>query len=487
MSDSFDPAGTAPQPPPDASPTQPAPITAAPPVAAPAPALPVRADAAVPAATDGPTQSAVYSPAVERRPAWADVAAEADAEHVAPPTPSHWYEADPAAPKADAAPRARRGGAIGVVVAASLGAAILGSLGTYGILSASGALDREVATIAPVGQGVQTTQPRPVAIDESSAITTAAEKVSPAIVTIAVSGAVVNPNDPFFQVPESGVGSGVIFDSNGWIVTNKHVAEGAQTLTVTLDDGRTFDGTVYGIDTLTDLAIVKVEATGLPAAPIGDSSTVKVGQLAIAIGSPLGTYTNSVTSGIVSAFGRTIQVQDGTVIRSLIQTDAAINPGNSGGALLDSAGNVIGINTAVASTAEGIGFAIPINIARPIMQQALAGQKLARPWIGIRYVAITPSIAEENKLPVDKGAWVNATDTSGQRVDPIVADSPAAAAGLQDGDIIVTVDGAEIDADTPLDDILTQFAPGRTVALDVLRNGERVELTLTLGTRPSNL
>ncbi len=265
------------------------------------------------------------------------------------------------------------------------------------------------------------------------------------------------------------------------------MVEGGGSLRVTLEDGRAFDGTVYGIDTLTDLAIVKIEATGLPTAPIGDSSGAKVGQLAIAIGSPLGTYTNSVTAGIISAFGRTIHVQDGTTIRNLIQTDAAINPGNSGGALLDSGGNVIGINTAVAQTAEGIGFAIPINIARPIMQQALAGQELARPWIGIRYVAITRSIAAESNLPVEAGAWVTAQDAQGRPIEPVVAGSPAADAGLRDGDIIIAVEGTAIDADSPLDDILTQYAPGRAIALDVLRDGERVTLALTLGTRPANL
>jgi len=440
-------------------------------------------------APDEPTQPFSYSPAAERRPAWTDVAAETDAENVAPPTPRAWYEPD--APAGGSIPaagtRARRGGAVGVVVAASMAAAVVGSLGTYGILSATGALDREVATVAPVGQGQQATQPVPVTIDESSAITRAAEKVSPAIVTIAVSGAAANPNDPFSGIPQSGVGSGVIFDANGWIITNKHVASGAQTLTVTLEDGRQFNGTVYGIDTLTDLAIVKVEATGLPTAPIGDSSTAKVGQLAIAIGSPLGTYTNSVTAGILSAFGRTITVQDGTIIRNLIQTDAAINKGNSGGALLDSGGNVIGINTAVAEAAEGIGFAIPINIARPIMQQALAGQQLARPWIGVYYAAITPALAATNSLPVEEGAWLTAQDANGQPMDPIVADSPAAAAGLHDGDIITAVDGTEIDANSPLDDILTQYAPGRTVALDVLRAGTKLTLTLTLGTRPATL
>jgi len=446
--------------------------------------------AAPPPSPDAPTQPVSYSPAAERRPAWTDVAAETDAENVAPPTPRAWYEPEPAAGGATPATgpaTPRRGGLVGVVIAASLGAAVIGSLGTFGVLSATGTLDREVATTSPVGQAQQATQPLPISIDESSAITRAAEKVSPAIVTIAVSGAAADPNDPFSGVPQSGVGSGVIFDSNGWIVTNKHVAAGAQKLTVTLEDGREFAGTVYGIDTLTDLAIVKVEATGLPTAPIGDSSTAKVGQLAIAIGSPLGTYTNSVTAGILSAFGRTITVQDGTIIRNLIQTDAAINPGNSGGALLDAGGNVVGINTAIAQTAEGIGFAIPINIARPIMQQALAGQKLARPWIGVYYVAITTKIAETNRLPVEKGAWLTAQDASGQSMDSIIAGSPAAAAGLRDGDIVTAVDGISIDAASPLDDILTEYAPGRTVALDVLRDGQKIALTLTLGTRPASV
>ena len=479
-------------PPPDvpASPSDPAPWAPSP-AADPAPAMPAPTTPAAPAASDRPTQPVVYSPSADRRPAWADVAAEADAENVAPTTPRRWYEPDPlpVAPP----PPSRGGATVGLVLAAALGAAIFGSLGTYGILTATGALDREAPSIAPVGQGSQTVQPlptqgqvQPVTIDESSAITQAAAGVSPAIVTISVGGAAANPDDPFFEIPE-GVGSGVIFDAAGWIVTNKHVVEGGGGLRVTLEDGRSFDGTVYGIDTLTDLAIVKIEASGLPTAPIGDSSAAKVGQLAIAIGSPLGTYTNSVTAGIISAFGRTIQVQDGTTIRNLIQTDAAINPGNSGGALLDSGGNVIGINTAVAQTAEGIGFAIPIDIARPIMQQALAGQELVRPWIGIRYVPITRSIAAENDLPVEAGAWVTAQDAQGRPVESVMADSPAADAGLRDGDIIVAVEGTAIDGDSPLDDILTEYAPGRAIALDVLRDGERITLALTLGTRPANL
>ena len=446
-------------------------------------------------APKAPTEPVSYAPATERRPAWA--ATEVDAEQAARPTPERWFEPaheEAAAgagipPKPAGAPRGGgrvRSGLVGVIVAASLVSATLASVGTYGLLRVSGSLDKP--TPSPVAVQAQTvTAPQPVLIDEQSAITTAAAKVSPAIVTITESGAAQNPSDPFGQIPSTGIGSGVIFDSNGWIVTNKHVVAGSTTLQVALQDGRQFSGTIYGIDTLTDLAIVKVNATGLPAAPIGNSSAAKVGQLAIAIGSPLGTYTNSVTAGIISAFGRTIQVQDGTQLRNLIQTDAAINPGNSGGALLDAAGNVVGINSAVAQTAEGIGFAIPINIAKPIMQQALAGQKLARPWIGIRYQALTQQIADQEKLALSEGAWLQPA-AAGSATDPaIVPGSPAAKAGLAEGDIITSVDGVKITALAPLDDILTEYVPGATVALDILRGGKTITLTLTLGTRPASL
>ena len=445
---------------------------------------------------DAPTQPVSYAPTADRRPAWA--ATEDDAEQAPRPTPEHWF--DPASTEAAAsgwtrpapapvpAGEGNRGGSrfLGLVVAVSLISATLASAGTYGLLRASGSIDRPAATPAAAVQGQTVTASQP-AVDEQSAITIAAATVSPAIVTITESGASESPTDPFGQVPTTGIGSGVIFDSNGWIVTNKHVVSGSTQLEVALQDGRQFSGTIYGIDTLTDLAIVKVEATGLPTAPIGNSSTAKVGQLAIAIGSPLGTYTNSVTAGIISAFGRTIQVQDGTQINNLIQTDAAINPGNSGGALLDANGDVVGINTAVAQTAEGIGFAIPINIAKPIMEQALAGQKLARPWIGIRYQALTLQIADQEKLPVSTGAWLAPASAGSSTSPAVVPDSPAAKAGLKEGDIITAVDGIPITAVTPLDDVLTQYTPGSTVALDVLRDGKTITLTVTLGTRPANL
>jgi 2-alkenal reductase len=295
------------------------------------------------------------------------------------------------------------------------------------------------------------------------------------------------------QIPQTGVGSGVIFDANGWILTNRHVvtndsAQIAGKLTVELKDGRQFDGRVYGVDTLTDLAIVKIDATDLPAASIGDSSSLKVGQLTIAIGSPLGTYSNSVTSGIVSAKGRSITVDGGQQLTNLIQTDAAINPGNSGGPLLDAAGNVIGINTAIAANSNGIGFAIPINIARPIMQQALAGQKLARPYIGIRYEAIDVQLATRDKLPVQHGAVISGGQGStGQGNEAVVPGSPADKAGLREGDIITSVEGQTIDTEHPLDAVLSQFAPGQTVSVTILRDGKEQKLSVTLGTRPNNL
>ncbi len=378
--------------------------------------------------------------------------------------------------------RGGRGTTIATLLTACLLSAVLASGGTFLTLSATGALDRPApATPAPAGSGVSARQP--VTLEESSAIIEAAGKVGPAVVVISTTA--TDPEEIVGDIPATGIGSGVIFDPNGWILTNRHVVEGSDGsggLIVELKDGSQYTGEVYGVDTLTDLAIVKIDATGLPAAPVGDSESLRVGQLVIAIGSPLGTYSNTVTSGIVSAKGRQITVEDGTSLSNLIQTDAAINPGNSGGPLLDAAGNVIGINTAVARGSNGIGFAIPINIARPIMRQALAGQELARPYIGIRYQAINAQLAREESLPVDTGAWVNiAGELGGSAVEP---GSPAADAGLREGDIITAIGNQPIDAEHPLDALLTQYAPGQTIDLEVLRGEETQTIQVTLGTRP---
>jgi serine protease Do len=367
------------------------------------------------------------------------------------------------------------------IVTASLLSAVLASGGTLVALNATGVLDRPAA---PASTSVQPVIVPAGGTDQSS-IVAAAAWVSPAVVQI-TSVAGIDPND-VSSLPDSGVGSGVIFDPNGWILTNRHVVSGSDKITVVLKDGRSFTGKIYGIDTLTDLAIVKVEATGLPAAVMGDSSALQVGQLAIAIGSPLGTYTNSVTSGIVSALGRSITIGS-TTLNNLIQTDASINPGNSGGPLVDAKGTVIGIDTATASGAQGIGFAIPIDIAKPLLQQALAGEKLARPWIGIRYQPITPALVRERKLPVDHGALVGpGQDQTGASLPGITPGSPAAKAGIKEGDIVTSIEGMTVDSLHPLDSIIVRFAPGRTVTLEVYRSGATLKVQVTLGTRPADL
>jgi S1-C subfamily serine protease len=367
------------------------------------------------------------------------------------------------------------------VLAAALAAAVLASGGTLLALRASGALDRPATTATAGGNPNATSVLQPVKLDESSAIIDVATKAGPSVVRIFEQG--VDPNSVLPQQTE-GIGSGIIFNANGWILTYRHVVAGANSLTVELKDGTKYAGKIYGVDTLTDLAIVKVDATGLPTATIGDSDGLKVGELVVAIGSPLGTFSNTVTSGIGSATGRRIQT-DGGDLRNLIQTDAAINPGNSGGPLLDATGAVIGVNTAIAKDASGICFSIPINIARLLMRQAVAGQQLQRPYIGIHFVQIDAQVKKESNLPVAEGAWVQPDTTTN---DPaVVSGGPAAKGGVRDGDIITKINAVTIDALHPLDAVLSQFSPGDTVTLTILRDGQTVTLQVTLGVRPAGL
>jgi serine protease Do len=318
-----------------------------------------------------------------------------------------------------------------------------------------------------------------VTIDESSAVIKAADAVSPAVVTIQrTTGGLLGSQE--------GSGSGFIYDADGFILTNRHVVEGADTLRVVLNDGRQFEGTVYGIDTLTDLAIVTIDATDLPTAPIGNSADLQPGQLAIAIGNPLGNFENTVTTGVVSGLGRQIQASDASqtsseTLNNLIQTDAAINPGNSGGPLVNSGGQVIGVNTAVNTEAQGIGFSIPIDVAKPIMEQAVAGEELARPWIGVYYVPINPALAESENLPVDYGALIG---TQGGQA-AVFPGSPAEAAGLQEGDIITAIDGEQIGPGVDLSMLIVEHSPGDTITLKVLRDNSTSEVDVTLGELPA--
>jgi serine protease Do len=370
----------------------------------------------------------------------------------------------------------RRGlGAVPVIVIALVAGILSGAMSAVAVTSL---LDGGSGPTQPaVASSPDADRVSDVRIDESSAVIEAVDRVAPAVVTVNTQGAGL--------LSSEGTGSGVIYDAAGWILTNRHVVEDAGQLTVTLNDGRVFDATVYGIDTLTDLAIVKIEADDLPTAPIGSSSDLEAGQLAIAIGNPLN-YTNTVTTGIVSGLGRQIQATDAgqtsqpDTLRNLIQTDAAINPGNSGGPLVNSAGQVIGINTAVSTTAQGLGFAIPIDVAVPIMEDALAGEPLERPYIGVWYTPINPTLAEEQDLPVDYGAYIA---TSGGD-DPIIPGSPAEAAGLQAGDVIVAIDDQQLPSDADLSIALLPYDPGDTITLRVLRNNSVREVDLTLGVQP---
>ena len=371
------------------------------------------------------------------------------------------------------------------MLAIALVAALAASLGTYGLLLGTGQLERQVIVSEPVAQQARTegrATREVIRVVEENAVTAAVDEVSPAVVTITPRG-----RDGAF-VFES-VGSGVIFDPDGWVVTNRHVVCNADTLTVQLADGQRYAGQIHGLDTLTDLAIVKIEGIDLPSVEMGNSSTLKVGQHAIAIGSPLGTFTNSVTTGVVSALGRQIDVDDTCSrtrrvesLRNLIQTDAAINPGNSGGALVDADGELIGINTAIAGDAEGIGFAIPIDLARPIMQQAIEGESLSRPWIGIYYTTLTPVLQDQRGLLLGYGALIE--PPVGFATDAVLPGSPAAQAGLRSGDIITHVDAVRVDGDNPLDEILTRYRPRETVSLRVLRGEDLIDLRLQLGIRP---
>ncbi|MBC9783982.1 trypsin-like peptidase domain-containing protein [Heliobacterium chlorum] len=297
-----------------------------------------------------------------------------------------------------------------------------------------------------------------------------AKSAGPAVVSIA------NLETDFWseQLVESSSGSGVIIDAqNGYIVTNNHVVEGAKALQVGLADGRTTQGRIIGRDPRTDLAVVKIDSEGLTSAPLGNSDTVEVGELVVAIGNPLGKeFARTVTHGIISATDRTLDV--GETRLKVLQTDAAINPGNSGGGLFNMRGELIGINSAkiASSGVEGMGFAIPINVAKPIVQQLIEQGHVARPWLGVSGLIVTEAAANYYDLP--RGFYIK----------QVVANSPAAKCGLQRGDIITKVDDNDITTMQQFTNVINNHAVGDTMSLIVYRNGETVSLQATLEQSP---
>jgi 2-alkenal reductase len=274
-----------------------------------------------------------------------------------------------------------------------------------------------------------------------------------------------------------GSGSGVIISEEGYIITNNHVVEGERQLFVILSDGSRREAELVGTDPFSDLAVVKVEGEVPATAPLGDSDALLPGETVIAIGSPLGGFRNTVTVGVVSALNRSVAGMEG-----LIQTDAAINPGNSGGPLINLSGEIVGINTLVvrggdvsSGPAQGLGFAVASNIVRQVGEQLIADGSVSRPFMGVQYTMLDQELADANALPVQAGALI-------QQVEP---GGPAERAGIQAGDVIVSVEGEQLGASNSLQRLLLQHKPGDSVSVEVLR-GERTEqLTITLGTRPA--
>jgi len=288
---------------------------------------------------------------------------------------------------------------------------------------------------------------------EEETVIRVARTASPAVVSVSSRG---------------GSGSGIIARADGIIITNAHVVGELRTVEVRTADGRTFTGTVLGRDVLVDTAIVRISATNLPVAPLGDSDRLEVGQTAVAIGNPLG-LDRTVTSGVVSAVNR--DPRGVGIAAGLIQTDAAINPGNSGGPLLDSSGRVIGINTAILAGTTGLGFAVPINVAIDVMQQILTTGRVRRAQLGVNTRDITPEISRYFRLPIEEGVVV----TTVQR------NSGAARAAIQVEDFIVGIDGEKVEDGNDLRRLLRAHKPGDTVNIQIVRGTERLTVRAQLG------
>jgi len=335
---------------------------------------------------------------------------------------------------------------------------------------------------------------KPTEFASSNFIAVAVERVGPAVVRIDSSRKITNdlpdalrsplfrrffggdsPAEPKERV-ERGTGSGFILSQNGQIITNAHVVSGSQTVEVTLRDGRTFEGRVMGVDSVTDVAVVKINASSLPVVKLGKSAGLTPGQWAIAIGNPLG-LDNTVTAGIISAIGRSssqVGVPDKRV--SFIQTDAAINPGNSGGPLLNDLGEVIGVNTAIRADAQGLGFAIPIETAQRVAEQLISKGKVDHPFLGVQMVDLTPTLRKEINENDDLKLKINRDQ--GVLIVRVMNDSPAAQAGIQQGDIIQKVEGKSVKSAAEVQAKVESSQIGENLQLEIVRNGQTQQVQI---------
>jgi len=349
--------------------------------------------------------------------------------------------------------------------------------------------------------------PSRIQVVEESATVDVVQEASPAVVSIVItkelstyySSAPSFPFDffgfdwPFFQPEEDedaptvkqevGGGTGFIISDDGLILTNKHVvADEDAEYTVVLNDGTQYEAEVVGQDPFLDLAVVKIEASDLPILELGDSDNIQIGQTVIAIGNALSEYRNTVTKGVISGINRRIVAGDRSggseVIEEAIQTDAAINPGNSGGPLLNLAGQVVGVNTAVSQRGQSVGFAIPINSAKRIVESIKEHGRIVRPWLGVRYMIINDAIAKENNLSVNYGALIVRGRNPGDIA--VIPASPADKAGLLENDIILEIEGERVDEEHPLAVLIAQYNPGDNIKLKVLSKGEEKTVIVTL-------
>lgn len=327
-------------------------------------------------------------------------------------------------------------------------------------------------------------QNKQVTLQENSATIDLVKKAGASVVSINTSSQVQS----IFGLNQSqqGAGTGVIVTSDGLILTNKHVVEGASSFKVTLTDGKQYDGKLVATDPSNDVAYLRVEATGLQAADLGDSDKVEVGQRVVAIGNALGQFANTVTTGVISGKSRPIEASDGSGgterLANLFQTDAAINPGNSGGPLLNIDGQVIGINTAIAGqNAQNIGFAIPINEVKSTLDTVKTTGKIERPYIGVRYVMLTQAFAERNNLPIKEGALLRGDD----QTLAVISNSPAQKAGLREGDIITRIGDKDVNTKSPLSTVVVQYKVGQTVDVKYYRDGKEQTVKVTFEASPA--
>lgn len=349
---------------------------------------------------------------------------------------------------------------------------------------------------------------KPVIITEQSAVIDVVKKANPAVVSIVISkdlskvpGFGVDPfgGDPFFQffgfnrqtprsspmpnVQKIGAGSGFLVSSDGLILTNKHVVDDeSASYTVLTNDRKKYEAKVLSRDPVNDLAILKIEIANAPVLELADSTQIQIGQRVIAIGNSLGQYDNTVTTGVVSAINRSVTAGAGSGVaeqlEGVIQTDAAINPGNSGGPLLNVLGQVIGINTAIDQEGQLVGFAIPANDASRALDSFKKTGKITRPYIGVRYVLITPEVAESQRLPKEYGALIARGETLSEVA--VIPGSPADKAGLVENDIILAVNGTRVDEEHSLSGLLRNHQVGDVVSLLVYHKGEEKTVTVTL-------